>query len=54
MTKTIFAGEQVKKFPLEQGFPSPALQNKIFSWLAKNFFVSYCPGYASYRYRDQE
>jgi hypothetical protein len=38
-TEAIFAGEQVKKFSMKQGFPGYALLFAIIPGLGENFFV---------------
>lgn len=54
MTKTIFAGEEIEKFALPNGFAIVAHFLAILTWFSKNLFVGYCPCYTSYWHCKQK
>ena len=47
MAKAIFTGEQIKKLPCDEAFPFQAPLLAKLAWFTEDFFMRYCPCYAS-------
>ncbi len=54
MTKTVFAGEEVEKFALPNGFAVGTHFFTILPWFPKHFFMGNRPCYTSYGHGQQK